>query len=159
MGFWGEGLYENDIALDIHDKIESVANNDEIKNIIREAIQEIEEMDECDAQIAWLALADTLFDHGLMTVAIKKKALLIAESLSGNTFLSKDTIRQVVEKIKGEQIKRAKPKRAKINDCPWDDGDICLFDIAEKYANEEYFFGWNIGFWKINDFKLACLNP
>ena len=156
MGFWGEALYENDIALDIRDKIEAAAEDDGIKMIIRETILEIEGMDECEAPIAWLALVDTLFDHGLLTVAVKKKALLFTESLTENTFLSKDTRQRVIEKIQGEQMKRTKPKRAKINDCPWKDGDICLFDIAEKYADEDYFSGWNVGFWKINDFMWTA---
>ena len=70
MGTWGRKLYDNDVALDVRDMIESVFDSYSGDAAIERIITALSEdyKDEDDISIAWLAAADRVLKKGAVDV-------------------------------------------------------------------------------------------
>lgn len=156
MGFWGEGLYENDIALDIRDRLEDGFENADIEELVQEVAAEIQqELDEDEAPVAWLAFADTLFDRGILTDKIRSQAVQAAAFLQDDMLPPKHVVQEIIEKINRPQRKRRKKVVEPKGDSPWKPGDIFIYDFTPENASSPYVSEWNIGFWKIRDTRIG----
>ncbi len=78
MGFWGNGLYDNDTALDIKDTVEDMLRDKKDINVITDSlISEYKSlMGDFDEESAfWFSLADTQWNNGVLLPSVKEKHL------------------------------------------------------------------------------------
>ena len=79
MGFWGPGLYENDTAADVKDRVTTCwqegMSGEEIISRIQEEFSDLTEEASPDGAFFWLGLADSLWRLGLLTEEIRGRAM------------------------------------------------------------------------------------
>lgn len=77
MGAWGVRLYEDDIALDIKNRLDELQKGKTVREITNELIDEYSsELDDIDCAPAfWFALADTQWELGRLLPEVKEQAL------------------------------------------------------------------------------------
>jgi hypothetical protein len=74
MGAWATGLYDCDMALDIRTSIEEMFEDGiKAEDIIKNILEEYENLDEEEVSILWFTLADTLYDFNSLTKDILKE--------------------------------------------------------------------------------------
>lgn len=125
MGTWGVGLYADDTACDVRDQLNDyLLGGDDAKSAIKKLTAELGDEDE---PAFWFALADCLWKRGLLTPAVKCKALTIIASGADLAVWQEDAPelvgkrRTVLEKLRQrlEQPQpQAKPVRRSWKDQP-----------------------------------------
>ena len=77
MGFWSTSLYGNDLTLDVRDKLDDLLKSGVLpQDVYQEMLKCFEEVLSTDEEsLFWFALADRMWDYGILTDEIKKKAL------------------------------------------------------------------------------------
>lgn len=147
MGFWGVGLYQNDIALDVKDYLEEQLRNG----------KDIDEMelfglfvgieDDFQEKVAfWFALADTQWDYGILSEQTKKQALQLIDS--GADLEMWQSVPPVIllqrkrmmydlrDKILQPQPPKSVPKRRRLYRCQWKMGDVFAYQMQSDLAKE-----------------------
>ena len=89
MGVCGTSIYSNDMALDVKEDIKNLLSvgksADEIISYVMSYLPDDGDEEEC---AFWTALADTLWNYGLLTPSVKSKAEMIIENGGGYRSLS-----------------------------------------------------------------------
>lgn len=90
MGYWGTGIYSNDIAEDVRDlctEVFSLVSVEEGNRIIFKEFKDIVESDILDADSAsfWYALSDWQWKHGILAEEIRIKAISLLKQHAGIT--------------------------------------------------------------------------
>ena len=89
MGVCGTSIYSNDMALDVKEDIQTLISvgksADEIISYVMSYLPDDGDEEEC---AFWTALADTLWNYGLLTPSVKSKAEMIIENGGGYRSLS-----------------------------------------------------------------------
>ena len=77
MGFWSTSLYGNDLTLDVRDKLDDLLKSGvSSQDVYQEMLKCFEEVLSTDEEsLFWFALADWMWDYGILTDEIKEKAL------------------------------------------------------------------------------------
>ena len=142
MGFWSTNLYGNDISCDIRQKImdEFIAGTN-IKSII--AATKKDYYNSADEGLYYLVLSDIMWDYGILTDSIKKKALSYIEKECYSDYwesvIQKKEWAKTLLKLKNklesdyQGNKEIKPiyRMTHIN---WEKGDIYAYQLKKKDA-------------------------
>ena len=76
MGFWGMGLFENDLCCDIKDSFLKLNSEKDISSTLNTIFLQYEEAIESELEpLVWYALAETMWESGSLTEEIKNKAI------------------------------------------------------------------------------------
>ncbi len=158
MGIWGNGLYQNDMALDVRDyyidKLKKCEKEERITTEMKAVFQSVLS-DYDDAPYFWLALADTQWEYGRLEKCVLDHALeyiaLAAESeRSTPTRLPLPTDEIIA--LKAKLISPSpSPKRIikhKSFHCPWNIGDVYAYLIETTDRSNvagQYFLIQKIG--------------
>lgn len=139
MGYWGTGLYDNDIALDtkdiIHDILENALSDLEVKQRVIKCINDLQ-LDEDERCIAWLVAADCLLSN-FEAQKMYKNALNYEEKID------QKTIEEEIKKGKGYLLRR---KNIKSYVTKWNYGDVYLLNISSDFENNIVFreYTWGL---------------
>jgi hypothetical protein len=157
MGSWGNGLYDNDTALDVKDSFEGLLADgcapDEITEKIKSLNQELLR-DEEDSVIFWLVLADLEWKNNALDNEVLQKALeyidIHTSEMSGVTSIySKRLLLALKKRLLKEPSKTSTSKKAPCR-CQWLIGDVFAYPITSNEAVDiglggEYFLIQKIG--------------
>ncbi len=156
MGYWGTGLYQNDVSCDVKEEYlralkDGSDNLTAVDIVISKYADYIEDAD--DSICFWLALADTQWNYGRLIPNVLNKAL---EIIDKEEYLviwyeeSKkigDKRRKVLDDLK-KKLKSPQPSEKRIPKqrsyiCPWKVGDIFSFQITnEELKQHPLFHHW-----------------
>ena len=164
MGKFGASLYDDDVALDVKDIFESQFENGEdpvkiAEYLINENMFLIETDPEDEGAVFWMALADTLHNHGLGDKTILKYAF---DSISANLELWKKkypdqivkryrALKNLDAKLNTPPEKPGEKKKRKPFRCQWEYGDVFAYPLVSEYAREKGLFGRFLIFHKIDE--------
>ncbi len=156
MGSWGTALYSNDISSDIRDMCNEVyplLGIDKGTELIFKEYSEIINSDIIDNDYAnfWFALADWQWKYGILTDAIKERAISLLEAQAGiEEWEESGTAADVKKRIAVmakllDQLKLPQPKmkipKAKLAKAKHKPGDIIIFRTGSKGTAE---FVWTV---------------
>lgn len=160
MGFFGVGIYDSDIALDVKDDyINMYRKGVDEAEIIRTLIKTI--LIEEEAYAFWFALADIQMKNNSLDNQVKDKALSFIDSNEAveywRNYYPNDLPKRiaVLRKLK-EALLTYQPHAKKISrkqpsyHCKWKIGDTYAYPLLSDYAKEkglygEYFIIYKIG--------------
>jgi hypothetical protein len=86
MGTWGEGIFEDDLALDIRAAFDELLEQGiPITQVITPLIRKYREAvgDDDEGPVVWLTLAAVLLDRGSMDEHVRAKAIEVIDSEAG----------------------------------------------------------------------------
>ena len=161
MGFWGTGLYDNDIALDAKDECIELLNDDPnglkiVSTMIARNYQVIS--DEYEAPVFWLALADTLWDFGFLDENVKNKAISYIDKaekekrfLGATAEIEIQVLQDLKKKLTSENSSVKKLKKTRQFRCEWEIGDTYAFPLTSDYAIEKKVYGEYLIFHKVGE--------
>ena len=154
MGTWGNGLYENDISLDVKDQFEEqFRNGKNVDEITKQLIKEFEStMDVPDEEaLFWLALADTQWDWGVLLPDVKERAIQWIEKCNNKEVGKKNRLLTVVldkrmleglhNKLLSPQPSAKKARKRRVYKCEWNIGDVFAYQLESELAKERGLFG------------------
>lgn len=136
MGAWGVRLYEDDIALDIKNRLDELQKGKTVREITNELIDEYSsELDDIDCAPAfWFALADTQWELGRLLPEVKEQALAwldkggdLALWQEENPELAAErekVLNQLRQKLNSPQPPEKKITQRRIYKCEWKTGDV-----------------------------------
>lgn len=173
MGAWGQGLYQNDIGLEVRDDYKNklrAGKSDDIA--FSEIMQEYKEIlaDEDEKFDVWFALADTMWNWGRLSEDVKNKALhLIDQEYAEGRWDSEKNIKKRKEVLVGLKKKLLSEMRTKKKVSvhkpyvtPWKPGDVYTMEIMEPPTNALEYKGWYIVIYvhEVNghDFEVPGIN-
>lgn len=89
MGFWSISLYGNDLILDVRDKLDDLLKSGvSSQDVYQEMLKCFEEVLSTDEEsLFWFALADRMWDYGILTDEIKEKALTYMTNTAEHEYL------------------------------------------------------------------------
>jgi len=150
MGYWGTGLYQNDVSDDVKESyLRALKNgNDNMiatKNIMEQCSDYI--ADEEDSIYFWLTLADTQWNMGRLLPDVKEHAIFCIERYLNNAkdayLLSKGILTRLKEKLIQPQPPEKRIPKERRYVCPWKIGDVFAFQIGtEKFQEHPLFRHW-----------------
>ena len=168
MGYWGVGLYENDMAMDVKDfLIEQMEKGKPINKIEKMLLQEYQflEGDIVEESSFWLALADTEWNYGQLTAIAKEKAFdfLTLEKSRGlfkenpTLFLQRKQVCMELEK----KLQSPQPKikvikkggRSEKFHCKWSNGDVYAYTLKSENAEKLNLGGRSLLLQKIDEYE------
>ena len=84
MGFWSTSLYGNDLTLDVRDKLDDLLKSGvSPQDVYQEMLKCFEEVLSTDEEsLFWFALADRMWDYGILTDEIKEIKECHSENLN-----------------------------------------------------------------------------
>lgn len=150
MGFWDTSLYGNDMTLDVRDKLDDLLRNDvSPQDIYQEMLKCFEEVLSTDDEpLFWFALADRMWDYGILTDEIKEKALMHIMDIQDHEYLDElETTRERRSwqntlnklKIKIENVNQGN-KKIKVEPIfkrnVWNIGDYYAYEFHKKESKE-----------------------
>lgn len=150
MGYWGTGLYQNDVSDDVKEVYlrELKNGNDNLKatDIVMNKCSDYIADDE-DCICFWLALADTQWNMGRLIPDVKEHALLCLERCFNDTEeecpISKRTLTRLREKLMQPQPPEKHISKQRKYVCPWKIGDVFAFQIGtEEFQRHPLFHHW-----------------
>lgn len=150
MGYWGTGLYQNDVSDDVKETYLRALKdgNDNLtatKKIIGQCSDYI--ADDEDSICFWLSLADTQWNMGRLLPDVKQHAMLCLERCLNDTGeecpISKKTLTRLKEKLLQPQPPEKHIPKQRRYVCPWKIGDVFAFQIGtEKFREHPLFHHW-----------------
>lgn len=163
MGSWGSGLFENDIAEDVHTTFEECLyggmTDKQASDYTRKCYSGYDSFD--DERLAVIALAAIQWKLGRIDKAVRSEALQHIEALSGESIsgmyppedwktLSHELL-QIKETLLCPPPKRAAIKKRKDYRCPWRIGDIFSFLLTAENSNDRNLIGRSVFIQKVNE--------
>ena len=162
MGTWGVKLYQDDIAEDVRDAYKDRLHRG--KNgptITQELIEEykLEQLDNDDAAVFWMALADIQWSCGRLEPHVLNKALEYIDSGADMQRWSdpiqakkrKAVISELRKKITSTQPPEKHFSAYRLYRCNWKAGDVFAYRFASAYAAQEGFSGKYVYFVKVGE--------
>ena len=141
MGIWGEGLYDDDLALDVQSiYLECLYNGlieSEAEDFIFEKFKS-EIQNQYEAPVFWYALSDTQWNMGRLTKFVLEKALYY---LSKDLKIIKSNKRyqellNLKNKLLLQQPSKVEIKRKKNFKCSWKFNDVYAYFLNDDFARE-----------------------
>lgn len=147
MGYWGTGLYQNDVSDDVKETYICALKdgNDNLKAtdmVMEQCADYMKDDDDCVC--FWIALADTQWKMGRLLPDVKDHALLCLERCLNNTEekfpISKRTLIRLKEKLMQPQSPEKRIPKERRYICPWKIGDVFAFQIDTVTFREHPLF-------------------
>lgn len=150
MGFWSISLYGNDLTLDVRDKLDDLLKSGvSPQDVYQEMLKCFEEVLSTDEEsLFWFALADRMWDYGILTDEIKEKALTYMTNTAEHEYLDElETARErrswqnTLNKLK-TKIENVNQGNKKIKVEPvfkrniWNVGDYYAYEFHKKNSQE-----------------------
>ena len=150
MGFWSISLYGNDLTLDVRDKLDALLKSGvSSQDVYQEMLKCFEEVLSTDEEsLFWFALADRMWDYGILTDEIKEKALTYMTNTAEDEYLDElETARErrswqnTLNKLK-TKIENVNQGNKKIKVEPvfkrniWNVGDYYAYEFHKKNSQE-----------------------
>lgn len=150
MGFWSTSLYGNDLTLDVRDKLDDLLKSGvSPQDVYQEMLKCFEEVLSTDEEsLFWFALADRMWDYGILTDEIKEKALTYMINIAEHEYLDElETARErrswqnTLNKLK-TKIENVNQGNKKIKVEPvfkrniWNVGDYYAYEFHKKNSQE-----------------------
>lgn len=150
MGFWSTSLYGNDLTLDVRDKLDDLLKSGvSPQDVYQEMLKCFEEVLSTDEwSLFWFALADRMWDYGILTDEIKEKALTYMTNIAEHEYLDElETARErrswqnTLNKLK-TKIENVNQGNKKIKVEPvfkrniWNVGDYYAYEFHKKNSQE-----------------------
>ena len=150
MGFWSTSLYGNDLTLDVRDKLDDLLKSGvSPQDVYQEMLKCFEEVLSTDEEsLFWFALADRMWDYGILTDEIKEKALTYMTNIAEHEYLDElETTRErrswqnTLNKLK-TKIENVNQGNKKIKVEPvfkrniWNVGDYYAYEFHKKNSQE-----------------------
>ena len=150
MGFWSTSLYGNDLTLDVRDKLDDLLKSGvSPQDVYQEMLKCFEEVLSTDEEsLFWFALADRMWDYGILTDEIKEKALTYITNIVDHEYLDElETARErrswqnTLNKLK-TKIENVNQGNKKIKVEPvfkrniWNVGDYYAYEFHKKNSQE-----------------------
>ena len=150
MGFWSISLYGNDLILDVRDKLDDLLKSGvSSQDVYQEMLKCFEEVLSTDEEsLFWFALADRMWDYGILTDEIKEKALTYMTNIAEHEYLDElETARErrswqnTLNKLK-TKIENVNQGNKKIKVEPvfkrniWNVGDYYAYEFHKKNSQE-----------------------
>ena len=150
MGFWSISLYGNDLTLDVRDKLDALLKSGvSSQDVYQEMLKCFEEVLSTDEEsLFWFALADRMWDYGILTDEIKEKALTYMTNTAEHEYLDElETARErrswqnTLNKLK-TKIENVNQGNKKIKVEPvfkrniWNVGDYYAYEFHKKNSQE-----------------------
>ena len=150
MGFWSTSLYGNDLTLDVRDKLDDLLKSGvSPQDVYQEMLKCFEEVLSTDEEsLFWFALADRMWDYGILTDEIKEKALTYMTNIAEHEYLDElETARErrswqnTLNKLK-TKIENVNQGNKKIKIEPvfkrniWNVGDYYAYEFHKKNSQE-----------------------
>ena len=150
MGFWSTSLYGNDLTLDARDKLDDLLKSGvSSQDVYQEMLKCFEEVLSTDEEsLFWFALADRMWDYGILTDEIKEKALTYMTNIAEHEYLDElETTRErrswqnTLNKLK-TKIENVNQGNKKIKVEPvfkrniWNVGDYYAYEFHKKNSQE-----------------------
>ena len=150
MGFWSTSLYGNDLTLDVRDKLDDLLKSGvSPQDVYQEMLKCFEEVLSTDEEsLFWFALADRMWDYGILTDEIKEKALTYMTNTAEHEYLDElETARErrswqnTLNKLK-TKIENVNQGNKKIKVEPvfkrniWNVGDYYAYEFHKKNSQE-----------------------
>ena len=153
MGYWGVGLYQNDVSCEVKEEYlralkDGSDNNVAVELVITKYNDYIEDDD--DSVCYWLALADTQWNYGRLTSDVFNKAIEIIDKEEclaiwyEESKKTGDKRRKVLDDLK-KKLESPQPPKKRIPKqrryiCPWKIGDVFAFQINNEEFNQHPLF-------------------
>ena len=150
MGFWSTSLYGNDLTLDVRDKLDDLLKSGvSPQDVYQEMLKCFEEVLSTDEEsLFWFALADRMWDYGILNDEIKEKALTYMTNIAEHEYLDElETARErrswqnTLNKLK-TKIENVNQGNKKIKVEPvfkrniWNVGDYYAYEFHKKNSQE-----------------------
>ena len=142
MGFWGTGLFENDIASDTRDEfIEGIRNGKNTETTTAEMIETSKDLlaDPLGGSIFWYALAGVQWESGRLLQEVKEKAIQLLDNDKTWEFWSeehclawKKTLCDLRERLGTPLPSLKKYRKLQKYNCDWADGDIYALQLLDN---------------------------
>lgn len=133
MGFWGDKLYQNDMAQDLKQEYSTYLKLEysdiEVENMMIESFDDY--IEDGYEEIFWLVLADQEYKLGRLSKRTKKKAL---------SYLKEPTTKELINlknRLNSEPLPRKKMGKFHMTRSLWNIGDILLYKIHSEYLCDE----------------------
>lgn len=153
MGAWGTGLYQDDDTCDIKEEyltyLRIGMSNEEALEELIECNEELIE-DEEIGPLFWLALADTQWKYGRLTVEVKEKALEVINSGKDLERWEEDkklyakrkkVLEELKERLNTKQPEEKKMRKMTFERPNWKVGDILLYQILNEKLKDHKWYG------------------
>lgn len=155
MGVFGDGLYDDDVAMDVKDDFLKVYNKGKDPILITEALIRVYQdsiSDEDEAPVFWYALADVEWTKGVLQEKVKEKALDYIDLQLGKdgqkseyklTSKRKAVLTRLKLKLLSPQppVKPPNLKIPKVYRCSWEIGDTYALPLVSDCAKEKGVYG------------------
>jgi len=154
MAYWGVGLYQNDISLDVKDEFKELYNKEKtVQEITDELVKDYNDImgDRDEEPLFWLALAETQWKLGVLLPDVKEKALYWIErdsTLFHGQTLGKSAEakrKKVLEDLQAKLLSPPppvkKPVKKRIYQCEWQFGDVFAYRLESDLAKERGLYG------------------
>ena len=163
MGTWGYKLYQDDVAQDVRDDfMDMLRRGTSSEEAVKQLIDDFEQGPEnLDTHIFWFALADTMWNLGVLQEEVKEQALLY---LDAKTDLArwqeenpkaaphrKIVLNDLRDKLNSPQPPKKKLSQYRIYHCTWQIGDVYAYPLDSEYAKEKGLYGRYFLFYKIDE--------
>lgn len=150
MGFWSISLYGNDLTLDVRDKLDDLLKSGvSPQDVYQEMLKCFEEVLSTDEEsLFWFALADRMWDYGILTDEIKEKALTYMTNIAEHEYLDeleaareRRSWQNTLNKLK-TKIENVNQGNKKIKVEPvfkrniWNVGDYYAYEFHKKNSQE-----------------------
>lgn len=150
MGYWGTGLYQNDVSDDVKEAyLRALKDGNDNLTATKKIMEQCSDYiaDEEDSICFWLALADTQWNMGRLLPDVKDHALLCLERCFNDTEeefpISKRTLTKLKEKLMQPQPPEKRIPKERRYICPWKIGDVFAFQIGtETFREHPLFHHW-----------------
>ena len=161
MGFWGNQLYQNDLALDVKDQLEKALQQNEknIETITQEIITSYKGVQGniFEEPAFWLALADTQWRAGVLLPSVKEKAFFwidqMLEDQDHNRAYSfqKRMLERLRIRLLSHQPPVKFPVKRRTYHCQWNFGDVYAFPLESNFAKQKGYVGEYLLFQKVDE--------
>lgn len=165
MGTWGAKLYQDDIAEDVRDYFkDQLKRGKKGREITEDLITGYEDIIKSDdeAEVFWLALADTQWNLGRLEDYVKEKALYYIhegrslqrwkEENPGKVKIREKVLNELENKLLSEQPQEKYVAKYKLYQCEWKIGDVYACALENIYAEENNLKGEYILLHKVDEY-------
>lgn len=143
MGYWGTGLYQNDVSDDTKETYlralkDGNRNQEATDLVMKQCADYLEDEDDCIC--FWIALADVQWEMGRLLPEVKAHALHCLERCSNDAKKTFPLSRRFLTRLK-EKLMRPQPPEKHIPKehryiCPWKIGDVFAFQVGTAAFQE-----------------------
>lgn len=162
MGAWGPGLYEDDVAADVHeiymDRLRRDGDGKAACAAVYAALGELDDDPE-DGPVLWFALADTMWQVGRLTDEVQSKALFHLNNGADLTRWQQENPMQaskraaVLDELRERLLSPQPPekpyRKPNLYTCPWQTGDVYAYPLDSEEAASRGLAGCSLLFHKV----------